>query len=123
MNKKTLRVTVLLDRDLVNRRIYRELIWRPARRFNEDLRSRRSWLNALTLLYDFEHALFWPNGSRYEVPEVDSVFTDPENRWMSAFLAADDTGESPRSYSRKLDRLRLIALYCRLAGALQDEQT
>ena len=42
------------------------------------------------------------------------MFNDPQNRWMSHFLQADESGDAPASYSRKTERLRMIELYCRL---------
>lgn len=89
--------------------IYRTRIWVPAR---ERLISRISWLDALTLIYRFDGRVFWPSGRRFAMPDVDDVFTDPQNRWMSHFLQADTTGTAPRRHCRRIPKLRLIALYC-----------
>ena len=110
--------TVLTDGQIVHRGIYRTQIWRPALREHRHLVGRRAWLDALATLYDFHESFFWPNGRPYVVPDIDEVFPDPENRWLSAFLKADASGNAPAFYCRSKERLRLIALYCTAQEAL-----
>ena len=109
-------ILVASDHQLVNKTFYRERVWLPARRAHQDLRSRTAWLHALTLIYDFDGAYRFRDGRAYNPPDVDDVFTDPENRWMSNFLKADDTGKGPASYSSHFERLRMIELYCQLVS-------
>ena len=101
--------TVLADWQIRNPEIYHARIWTPAR---QKLISRLSWLDALTLIYRFEGRVFWPSGRRFEMPDVDDIFTDSQNRWMSHFLEADATGRAPKRHCRIIPRLRLIGLYC-----------
>lgn len=86
---------------------YVERIWRPA--VVERL-SRRNWVDALSLIYDYADAITWPEGTRFPVPDIDKVF-HYENRWMTNFLSADSTGVAPESFCRVNKRLRLIALF------------
>ena len=88
---------------------YRSQVWKPAR---EKRIPRRSWLDALTVIYRFDGRIFLHNGRPFEIPEVDDVFTDPENRWMSGFLQTDASGSAPRRRCSVLLKLRMIALYC-----------
>lgn len=88
---------------------YRARIWEPARAKRI---ARVPWLDALTLIYRYDGQIFWQSGRRFEIPEIDDVFSDPENRWMSDFLAAAPDGTAPSRQCRVLPKLRLIALYC-----------
>lgn len=100
---------VLADWEIRNPEIYRKRIWIPARARKI---ARKPWLDALTLLFAYNGRVFWPSGRPFQIPEIDDVFTHAENRWMSDFLVADDSGTAPRQQSRVIPRLRLIALYC-----------
>lgn len=108
------RILVAADYQLVNIGFYRERVWKPAVEADKDLPSRMAWLDALGLIYDYDGRLFFPDGRDYHPPEIDDVFADASNRWMSYFLKADESGEEPASQSRKFERLRMIELYCRL---------
>jgi len=108
------RIFVAGNHDLIRKPFYRDRVWRPARDAHQDIGGRTGWLFALEAVYCFEGKLFWPHGRPFDIPVIDDVFDDHENRWMTNFLKADKTGEAPAMYSRKLDRLRLIELYCRL---------
>lgn len=108
------RVLVASDHQLVNKAFYRDQVWKPALKAHEDLRSRTAWLNALTLIYDYDGRLYFRDGRPYQPQDIDEVFNDPQNRWMSNFLKADPTGQRPVQTSRLLERLRMIELYCRL---------
>ena len=88
---------------------YRERIWKPARAKNI---ARVPWLDALTLIYRYDGRIFWQSGRRFDVPEIDDVFRDPQNRWMSDFLASTPDGTASLKQCRVLPKLRLIALYC-----------
>lgn len=88
---------------------YRDHIWRPA---VAKKIPRIAWLDALTLIYRFDGQIFLQSGRAFVIPEIDDVFRDPENRWMSNFLASDESGLAPAQHCRVLSKLRLIALYC-----------
>ncbi|GAB5470451.1 MAG: hypothetical protein Kilf2KO_34810 [Rhodospirillales bacterium] len=96
---------------------YRERIWRPARAKGI---ARVHWLDALTLIYRYDGQIIWQSGRPFVIPEVDEVFRDPENRWMSSFLEADASGSSPARYCRVLPKLRLIALYCDITARIPE---
>lgn len=106
--------SVLATWEIRDRLIYRTRIWQPAQGFDI---SRVQWLDALTELYAYDGRIFWKNGRPFNIPEVDDVFNDPENRWMSYFLEADSTGAAPQRYCRIIPRLRLIALFCDVMAA------
>ncbi|MGD1923367.1 MAG: hypothetical protein ACFB03_04150 [Paracoccaceae bacterium] len=93
---------------------YVERIWRPA--VAKGI-SRVPWLDALTLIYRFDGQIFLQSGRPFVIPEIDTVFNDPDNRWMSHFLEADESGQYPKRICRVLPKLRLIALYCDITKA------
>lgn len=78
--------------------------------------SRRAWLDELSDTFrDFEGIILKPNGEEFEIPYIDDVFADdPEMRWLSYYLKPDVTGESPKSLSRKIERLQLFDLYFKI---------
>ncbi|WMS43115.1 hypothetical protein RDV64_01540 [Acuticoccus sp. MNP-M23] len=104
---------VLADWEIRDFEIYVERIWRPAKAKGI---ARVPWLDALTLVFLYEAQVFWPSGRVLELPHIHHIFPDPENRWMSDFLAADESGLLPRTHCRIIPRLRLIALYCDIAA-------
>ncbi|MEE4290048.1 MAG: hypothetical protein V2J14_11795 [Erythrobacter sp.] len=79
------RILDAADHQIVSKTFYRERIWKPARNVHADLPGRSSWLSALTLLYDYDGRLYFPDGSTYHPKDIDVVFNDPQNRWMSYF--------------------------------------
>lgn len=109
-------ILVLSNHQLVNKVTYRNLVWVPAREAHAELPSRAAWLQALTLIYEYSGQLFFKNGKQYIPSDIDTIFRDPQNRWMSNFLKADDSGTAPASFSHQFERLRMIELYCRLRG-------
>lgn len=96
------------DWQLRDKGFYITHIWRPAASKNI---ARVPWLDALTLIYRFDGQVFLQSGRPFHIPEIDDVFVDPENRWMSHFLEADESGLRPKRICRVLPKLRLIALY------------
>lgn len=104
--------TVPTKYQLRDKAYYVRRVWSPARSAARNLTGRRAWADAMELLYDHEDEIAWKNGDPYRVPDIDGVFADPDNRWMSLFLEADASGTAPRRFSQKFDRLRLIRLYC-----------
>jgi hypothetical protein len=108
------RITVAADWQLIDDEFYIERVWKPARALNARMRSTASWLKSLTMLYEFDGQLYFADGAQYRHPEIDDVFQDGSNRWMGYFLEADETGQRPRRFSNKLERLRLIEAYCQI---------
>ena len=116
------RILVAADHQLVSKSFYINRVWGPAREAHKDLRGRTAWFNALTLPYDFDGRLYYPDRRPYHPPDIEEVFRDPQNRWMSRFLKADETGQAPAHYCRDLEKLRLIELYCRLRHLRQSSR-
>ena len=104
-------IEVASNSQLVHRGFYRNKVWLPARKANEELSSRASWLVALEMTSDAQGRCVFPDGRDYQVPNINGIF-DPENRWMTNFLAADECGTRPKTYSPYFERLRVIKLYC-----------
>jgi len=98
---------------LVSRIFYVENIWRPAREIHPNIGGRQGWLDSLYLINEYEGRLFFRDGKPYRPQSVELIFTE-DNKWMSDFLKADATGEFPKSYSKKRERLRMIELFIRL---------
>lgn len=107
---------------------YVQEIWRPACKFHALIGSRRKWLDAMELLYEYEGVIFNRNRTPWQVPLICEVFEpsvtkrrkipadERENdmRWMGDFLKSAPCGKKPKSFARKTDRLVLIYLYCKL---------
>ena len=111
----------LSERDIQNRLIYQRRIWQPMRQlYPAIIPSRRLLLSQLTRLYDVADRLMISGDQRYDIPDVDDVFTDQDNRWFSFFIEADDTGNQPQRYSKMHERLQLVALYNDLAIELGE---
>lgn len=108
------RILVASDALLVDRRFYVERVWTPARSMHKHIGSYPKWLDALTVLYDFDGRLYYPDNGLYRHPEITDVFEDQTNHWMGDFLRCDGSGHFPKRFCRKVERLRLIELYCRL---------
>ena len=115
MPTNTRTFTLPADWQIRDPAFYRTRIWEPARAKKI---ARVPWLDALTLIYRYDGQIFWQSGRRFEIPEIDDVFSDPENRWMSHFLEVDRTGTAPKRFCRTLPKLRLIALYCDVTHAV-----
>lgn len=78
--------------------------------------ARREWLDELADTFrDFEGEIVTRCGLPYEIPLVDDVFgDDADMRWLGYYLQPDQSGEHPRSKSRKTERLQLLDLYFRI---------
>ncbi|MEP1518722.1 MAG: hypothetical protein ABJK17_00460 [Ascidiaceihabitans sp.] len=113
-NKTKGTIYVLPNHHLVDKAIYRNCAWGPARKVQTELSGRASWIHAFPLIFEYSDQLYYTDGSKYDPPEIDEVFPDAQNRWMSDFLKTDKTGKAPATYSHRFERLRIIDLYCRL---------
>lgn len=78
--------------------------------------NRRDWLDEIAdAIRDYDGEIFNAFGLPYLVPDIDETFgNDPDMRWFGYYLASDNTGECPKSQSRKLERVRLLDLYCKI---------
>ncbi|WP_095589604.1 hypothetical protein [Actibacterium ureilyticum] len=103
------------DWQITSKTYYRENIWLPARKLNDDIGSGAKWRTALYMVDEYLDRLKYPDGSAYMYPDIyDELFPDVTNKWMRNFLRCDGTGENPKSYSSHYERLRVVELYCRL---------
>lgn len=107
-------IFVAPNHKLVLKPFYRDQVWLPAIDADQDLGSSKAWLSALELIYDYHGMLYFNDGQEYPTPDIGEVFVDQSNRWMRNFLKAKDGGTEPKHYSNKIERLRIIELYCRL---------
>ncbi|MEM5585937.1 hypothetical protein WNZ15_26010 [Roseibium sp. AS2] len=108
------RIIVCSNYQFVDTEFYQENVWNIARLTHELMPSRAAWLTGMTIIYDYAHHLYFRDGSKYWPSDIGKIFPDPQNRWFSDFLKADETGEAPLSYTKYYERLRMIELYCRL---------
>lgn len=100
-------ITVASDAQLLNPH-YRRRLWIALR--NEGI-SRRKWPDALAAaIYDFDGAILNPNGTRWNIPDIDDVMGDP--RWLSALL--EECNGEPCRDTCKIERLRILDLYFRI---------
>lgn len=108
--RKTLYVAT---RHQLNDPQYYKRLWLAARNLSL---PRREWLDAIAdAIRDYEGEIAWYSGEPYEVPCIDKVFgDDPDVRWLSYFLGANDNGDRPLRQTKKIERLRLIDLYFRI---------
>ncbi len=78
--------------------------------------SRRELPNVIAdKVYEFEGRIVWPDGTPYELPDIDDAFgRDGSFRWISDFVCFAE--EPPRQHPqhRIIERLRLIDLYFRI---------
>lgn len=58
----------------------------------------------------FDGEFVWPNGRPFVLPDVDDVFTDTDNRWVSDLLRCASRLPRQSSQRRTLPRLRLLVL-------------
>lgn len=89
--------------------------------------SRRGWIATLEcFIRDLDILglrVLLPSGQPFQFKYIFDVFPDEEGRWFSDFFACDDSGCSPQSMSPKLDRLRLLDLYCQATMASYCQQS
>lgn len=78
--------------------------------------SRRHLPNLIAdTLYSFRGTIVWPNGTPFELPDVDDAFgEDGSFRWISDFVRFAEEGPRQHPQQRILARLRLIDLYFRI---------
>ena len=79
--------------------------------------SRRELPNLIAdTVYSFKGKIVWPNGTPYDLPEIDEAFGGEGSfRWVSDFIRFAE--EAPRQHPQRriIERLRLIDLYFRIA--------
>lgn len=67
------------------------------------------------MLYGFEGKLVWPEGTPFELPEIDDAFGgDGSFRWLSDLIRFAEASPRQHPQRRVLERLRLIDLYFRI---------
>ncbi len=105
-------IVVATQSELMNEHYYRRL-WLAARNLSI---PRRGWLDEIASCFcDFRGNIIYRSGEPYPIPLADDVFgDDPDMRWLSYYLNADESGTVPRTISRKIERLQLIDLYFRI---------
>ena len=114
MNTHSKRSTVILaTREQLRSPPYYRRLWMAVR--NMPI-SRRAWLDELANTFrDFRGCIVDELGCPYEVPMLDEVFgDDPDMRWLSYYLRADQSGRNPYSGSRSIERLQLLDLYFKI---------
>lgn len=107
-------VTVATTAELKNEHYYRRL-WLAARNIQY---GRRKWPDELSDCFidcGYSYEVQYPSGETFPIPDIDETFgNDPDARWVSDYLMADQSGMRPRYKSRKLGRVQLIDLYFRI---------
>ena len=78
--------------------------------------SRRELIDEISdVLYGFDGQVLNPNGSAFEMPDIDDAFgNDGDFRWVSDFIRFAEQPPRQRPQARVLARLRLIDLYFRI---------
>jgi hypothetical protein len=79
--------------------------------------SRRRLIDEISdVIYGFEDEIVWPNGTPFEIPDIDEAFgPDGSFRWVSDFIRYGQAEPRQQPQRRVLARLRLIDLYFRIA--------
>lgn len=105
-------ITVATKAELLSEHYYRRL-WLAARNLPI---PRRGWLDEIAAcFFMFQEVIIYRSGEPFSIPLVDDIFgDDPDMRWLSYYLSADDSGTVPRTISRKIERVQLIDLYFRI---------
>lgn len=100
-------VRVASDAQLLNRH-YRRRLWMAARNMGI---SRRKWLDELAdVIYNFDGEILYPNGTKWDISDIDIDEIMGNSRWMSAFLEKNNNGEPCRE-TPLIERLRIIDLF------------
>lgn len=78
--------------------------------------SRRKLIDEISdVLYGFEGKFVWPEGTPFELPEIDDAFGgDGSFRWLSDLIRLAEASPRQHPQRRVLERLRLIDLYFRI---------
>jgi len=112
--KKKRVITVATKFELLNQHYYARL-WLASRNLSI---PRREWLDEIADCFcKFRGTIVYRSGETYQIPSVDDVFgtaNNPDMRWMSYYLKADESEKIPFTISRKIERSRLIDLYFRI---------
>ena len=105
-------VYVCTDAEIRNEHYYRRL-WLAVKNLKI---SRRQWLDELADCFcAFNGEVRYLSGECFQIPDLDEAFGDDcDMRWLSQYMASTSEGNSPKSKSRKLERLRLLDLYFRI---------
>ena len=109
---KTAMVMVATRQELQNKHYYNRL-WITSRNLKI---GRRKWLDEISLaFFRYQGTILNSNGTAFVIPDIDTVFgDDPDMRWLSYYFKADETDKTPRTVSRKFQRVQLIDLYIRI---------
>jgi len=113
------RITVADDWQLLLPDYVRKQIWTPARQLRDYVGSNSALLGVCTCLYDYDGRLYFPNGRPWHHEEIDDIFGDFGERWLSNFFAADETGKSPKYKSGKNERLRVLHATVQIIGKVE----
>ena len=78
--------------------------------------SRRKLIDEISdELYAFTGKIVWPDGTLFEVPDIDDAFGgDGSFRWLSDFIRFAEQPPQQHPQRRVIARLRLIDLYFRI---------
>lgn len=78
--------------------------------------SRRRLIDEIAdAIYEFEGDIVWPNGMKFEIPDIDDVFGNEGSfRWVSDFIHFAQVTPRQHPQDRILPRLRVIDLYFRI---------
>lgn len=106
-------IRVAADYDIANRAFYRESIWKPARLVHADLGTYAAWIKVLEIIDALDGRFYFRDERPWRHAEISDIFTEDGSKWIANFLAANETGDAPRAYSIKYERLRCVEVYCR----------
>ncbi|MTD94356.1 hypothetical protein GIW81_08415 [Hyphomicrobium sp. xq] len=67
-------------------------------------------------VYGFKGQILWPNGTPYQVPDIEAVFgEDGSYRWLGYFMDFAEEAPQQRAQERVLERLRVLDLGFKIA--------
>ena len=110
MNQRKKKIYYLTPPETLLSEHYYRRLWLAVRNLGI---PRREWLDVLAdRLRDNDGCIMDEDGNEYEFPFVDDIFgDDPSMRWAGYYLLADESGTTPKTKSRKIERLQLLDLY------------
>ena len=117
------RLIALTPVDVSNKVIYRRDIWWPARALDRVVGSRRLWLSYALEVDLCGATITFADGRPLKLRPSAAVFTDPDNKWMDDFRAADASGLYPLRHCDRTEKpiyIHLIIQYAAWKGFLPE---
>ncbi|MEM9146748.1 MAG: hypothetical protein AAGC57_11150 [Pseudomonadota bacterium] len=113
------RIIVADDWQLLLPTFVKTQIWMPARALRDEVGGNGRLLSACACVYDYDGKLYFGNGRPWQHEEIEDIFGDYGERWLSNFFACDESGQNPRHRQNKFERLRVLHAAIQIVGRVE----